>query len=65
MPAAQAWDAVCVNQALQAVIVCRVWRHLRRGLADVQRNAAAGFAFAKIQVGFGDGYFLQVHGLIL
>lgn len=65
MPAAQAWHAVRVNQALQAVAICRAWRHLRRRLTDVQRNAAASLALAKIQAGFGDGYFLEAHGLIL
>lgn len=54
-----------VNQTLQAVIVCRACWHLRRGLADVQRHAAASLALAKVQVGLGDGYFLEVHGLIL
>lgn len=66
MPAAQAWDAVRVNQALQAVVVHRACWHLRRSLADVQCHATTGFALAKIQAGFGDGYFLRVvHGLIL
>ena len=65
MPAAQAWDAVCVYRALQAVVVHRAWTKLWRGLAYVQCRATTGFALAKIQAGFGDGYFLQVHGFIL
>ena len=49
VPPAQAWDAVRVNQALQAVIVRRALRHLRRGLADMKCHAATSFAFAEVQ----------------